>query len=508
MIKQSTKRIHFIGIGGAGVSALARLMLQMGKEVTGSDCSSSSVTEGLKGLGATVWLGHDERYARQADMVVYSTAVKPGNPELDYAREKGMTLLTRIEMLSYLASRQDSIVVSGSHGKSTTSSMIATAFIAAEKDPTIVLGSELLSGIGSARLGKSKVFICEGDESNNSILEFKPRVSVVTNIDCDHMDFHGSLANLKDSFIRFLNAPNRSGYSVVCSDDENIRSILPKLTGRVVTYGFNRDADYQAQGRRLNNEGGISFEVHHKTRGPLGEVELRFPGDHNVLNALATVAVCLEWGLSLSVVSMALWAFPGVHRRYERIYEDREMGLRVIDDYAHHPSEIMALLKAAREVHKGRMRAIFQPHRYTRSKNLATEFPPAFALADEIILAPIYTANEPPIAGIGVDYLNRFFQEHYKGEMKLKCMRSLEEISEYLQGSTETGDMVLTVGAGNIDRVAYELRAYLEQRKSELSAPIDLERLQAGISMNGDFEEIVEAEEFSTSESLNFNPAD
>ncbi len=493
-------------MGGAGVSALARLMLQMGKEVTGSDCSSSSVTEGLKQLGATVWLGHDERYARQADMVVYSTAVKSGNPELDYARERGMTLLTRIELLSYLASRQESIVVSGSHGKSTTSSMIATAFIHAEKDPTVVLGSELLKGIGSARLGKSKIFICEGDESNNSILEFKPKVSVVTNIDCDHMDFHGSLANLKDSFIRFLNAPGRGGYSVVCSDDENIRSIMPKLTGRVITYGFNRDADYQAQGRQVNGRGGISFQIVHKTRGPLGEVNLPFPGDHNVLNALATVAVCAEWGLRMDHVTFALDEFNGVHRRYERIYEDHEQDIKVIDDYAHHPSEIMALLKAAREVHKGRMRAIFQPHRYTRSKNLATEFPQAFQLADEIILAPIYTANEPPIAGIGVDYLNRFFQEEYSGERKLKCMRSLEEISEYMQGSTEPGDMVLTVGAGNIDRVAYELREYLVARKSELSAPIDLERLKAGISMNGsDFDEL---DELVQSNQLNFDPAD
>lgn len=508
MIRQSTKRVHFIGVGGAGVSALARIMLQMGKEVTGSDLGSSSVTDGLVKLGATIWKGHDERYVRHADMVVYSTAVKPGNPELDYARERGMTLLTRIEMLSYLASRQDSIVVSGSHGKSTTSSMIATAFIAADKDPTVVLGSELLKGIGSARLGKSKIFICEGDESNNSILEFKPKVSVVTNIDCDHMDFHGSLANLKESFIRFLNAPGKGGFSVVCTDDENIRSILPRLTGRVVTYGFNREADYQAQGRKVNGRGGISFEIVHKTRGPLGEVNLPFPGDHNVLNALATVAVCTEWGLRIDHVAMALDEFCGVHRRYERIYQDDEAAIRIIDDYAHHPSEIMALLKAAREVHKGRLRAIFQPHRYTRSKNLATEFPPAFREADEIILAPIYTANEPPIAGIGVDYLNRFFQECYRGEVKLKCMRSLDEISDYLRGSTKDGDMVLTVGAGNIDSVAYELRDYLVARKTELSTPIDLERLQAGLQMNGsELEELEEMPRQAAFE-LDFNPAD
>jgi len=262
----------------------------MNYEVTGSDLRSSSVTDELVKAGATFWEGHDERYARMADLVVTSTAVPDDNPEVAYAKAKGTPLLTRIELLRYLAERKQSVVISGSHGKSTTSSMVANACIWSRKDPTVVLGSVMRASMGSARLGQSSMFICEGDESNNSILEFKPSIAVVTNIDCDHLDFHGNLSNLKDSFIRFLNSPGSKGNAVVCIDDENIRSVTPKLTSPLVTYGFHPDAHYRAEGRRRNNEGGLTFEVHHSEDGPLGKIALRYAGDQNVHNALATVA--------------------------------------------------------------------------------------------------------------------------------------------------------------------------------------------------------------------------
>jgi len=480
VLKRSYKRIHFVGIGGAGVSALAHLMIQMGYEVTGSDCQATAVTRGLQEAGATVWTGHDERYARLADLVVTSTAIPPDNPEVAYAKRKGMPLLTRIELLSYLAERHESVVISGSHGKSTTTSMVATAFIAAQRDPTVVMGSVLKHSMGSARMGHSDVFVCEGDESNNSILEFKPKVAVVTNIDCDHLDFHGSLSNLKNSFIRFLNSPPKGGFSVVCLDDDNLRSILPKINTRLVTYGFHPDAMYQAQGRKLNDVGGLSFEVHHKEQGPLRDINLRTPGDHSIQNALATIATCHGMGVSIDTLAFALEEFPGVARRYDIIYSN---GVTIIDDYAHHPSEIHALLTGVREVFRGRIRAVFQPHRFTRSKNLAQQFPPSFMNADEIILAPIYTAHEKPIAGIGLDYLNRFFQRRFD-ERKLKCLSEQSDIIGYLEDSTQPGDVILTIGAGDVYKIGYALCDTLKRRETERTAEVDLGRLQQGLSVD------------------------
>jgi UDP-N-acetylmuramate--alanine ligase len=477
VLKRSTKRIHFVGAGGAGVSALAHLMLQMGYEVTGSDTFLSPVTAELAALGATVWQGHDERYVRSADLVVYSTAIKEDNPEIAYAMqhpEKG--LVSRIEFLSYLTEQHDSIIVSGSHGKSTTSSMLATAMLHAQQDPTVVLGSVVKSGnIGSARLGKSKLFVLEGDESNNSILRFQPKVAVVTNIDCDHMDFHGDLANLKSSFLSFLNSPPRSGLSVVCMDDDNIRSILGQIKGAVVTYGFHPDAEYRAERSQVNREGGKSFEVHHKESGPLGRINLRMPGDYNVQNALATVTVCHKLGVRFDHVSFALENFPGVCRRYDVLSRGDVI---IIDDYAHHPSEISALLSSVREVYQPpyRIRAVFQPHRYTRSKNLAEQFPGSFHLADEILLAPIYDAQEKPIAGIGIGYLNEHFKRRYD-ERKLKCIDNLADIEEYIFNSSQPGDVVLTVGAGDVCKVGYGLARRYEEQSRQRMVGVDIERI-------------------------------
>ncbi len=477
MLRQSYKRIHFIGIGGAGVSALAHLMLQEGRvAVTGSDCSASEVTEGLVYAGATIWVGHDAAHVRRgehpADLVVYSTAVAPDNPELAFAREQGIPAVTRQQFMTYCAMRKDAIVISGSHGKSTTTSMLATAFIAAEKDPTIVLGSLLRHDMGlkksmgtssCARHGKSRWFICEGDESNNSMLELKAKVAVVTNIDYDHMDFHGSLTNLKASFLRFLNGPGPNGIAVVCTDDLNVRSILPEITSRAVSYGMTGTPDYAAQNYRVHPGEGISFEVHHRQRGPLGEINLGYPGRHNVLNSLAVIAVGLECGLSFSTVAFALESFPGVKRRYERLLTGN---IAVIDDYAHHPSEIHALLSAAREVFPGRrIRAIFEPHRYTRSKNLAQQFPPSFALADEIVLAPIYSAHEPNIPGVGPNYLDGHFAALY-GPDKLKCM-PLGEVASYILNTTRDGDVVLTIGAGNVNLIAARIANALKAREPD-----------------------------------------
>jgi UDP-N-acetylmuramate--alanine ligase len=480
LLRQSYKRIHFIGIGGAGVSALAHLMLQEGRvDVTGSDCSASEVTEGLTRAGATIWIGHDEAHVRRgahpADLVVYTTAVAADNPELVFAREHNIPAVTRQQFMTYCALRKDAIVISGSHGKSTTTSMLATAFIGAQADPTIVLGSLLKHNMGvkrsmgetsCARYGKSRWFLCEGDESNNSMLELKAKVAVVTNIDYDHMDFHGSLANLKNAFLRFLNGPGQSGIAVVCTDDQNVRSILPEITSRVVSYGLTGTPDYLARGYQAHPGDGISFEVHHRERGPLGVINLGYPGQHNVLNALAVIAVSLECGLPFNIVAAALETFPGVKRRYEKYYD---ADVAVIDDYAHHPSEIHALLSAAREVFPNRrIRALFEPHRYTRSRNLATQFPPSFALADEIVLAPIYSAHEALIPGIGPEFLNSHFAALY-GPDKLKCM-PLADTAQYLLETLRPGDVIMTIGAGNVNLIAARIAAAL---KTRADAPVE-----------------------------------
>jgi UDP-N-acetylmuramate--alanine ligase len=478
LLRQSYKRIHFIGIGGAGVSALAHLMLQEGRvDVTGSDCSASEVTEGLQRAGATIWIGHDEAHVRRgahpADLVVYTTAVSPDNPELVFAQQNKIPAVTRQQFMTYCAMRKDAIVISGSHGKSTTTSMLATAFLTAEKDPTIVLGSLLrhdmhltkksMGSTSCARFGKSRWFICEGDESNNSMLELKAKVAVVTNIDYDHMDFHGSLANLKASFLRFLNGPGPNGMAIVCTDDMNIRSILPEIKTRVVSYGLSGTPDYSAQKYQAHSGEGISFEVHHRERGPLGKIRMKYPGVHNVLNALAVIAVSLECGLRFDTVAMSLESFPGVKRRYEEYLSG---DVTIIDDYAHHPSEIQALLTAAREVFpEHRIRAVFEPHRFTRSRNLAEQFPPSFSQADEIVLAPIYSAHETPIPGVGPDYLNSYFSALYAPE-KLKCMQ-LSEVRDYILRTVEPGDVIMTIGAGNVNLVAAELASALRQREPQ-----------------------------------------
>ncbi|MCB1221932.1 MAG: UDP-N-acetylmuramate--L-alanine ligase [Planctomycetales bacterium] len=479
MLKRSTKRIHFIGIGGAGVSALAHLMLDMKYEVTGSDKQSSKVTRALEDAGAQIWYEHDERYVRHADLVVRSTAISDENPEVSYAKQHGVPLLSRIEFMAYLADpkKKRSVVISGSHGKSTTTSMVASIALAAQLDPSFVIGSVLKRGIGSARHGESDLFICEGDESNNSMLSFAPHVAVVTNIDYDHMDFHGSLSNLKSSFVEFLNSPGRDGFSVVCLDDENVRSIMPMLKGRVITYGTHPEAEYQAVRRRVHN-GGLSFEVHHRSEGPLGVVNLGFPGDHNMQNALCSLAVCRSLGVTTDTCSYGLETFPGIHRRYDMLHAGN---VHVIDDYAHHPTEIQNLLGSVREVFKGRLRVIFQPHRYTRSRALAQQFPPAFINADEIILAPIYTANEKPMAGIGLDYLNRFFQSKYD-EMKLRCIDDLDAIYQYVVDSSRPGDVVLTVGAGTVNTIGYRLAETFARRDAELVSGVDLERIAQEMS--------------------------
>jgi len=461
VLTKKIKRIHFVGVGGAGVSALARLMLEMGYEVSGSDLWQSEVTDELRELGAIIFNGHDARHVRKANLVIISTAIPPDNPEVTAAKELGLPVLTRIDFLSYLAQRKYSISVSGSHGKSTTSGMISVIFYYADTDPTIVLGGRVKHLFGSSRLGHSQYFICEGDESNNSMLLFSPRVAVVTNIDDDHLDFHKSFDNLQASFLKFMNSPHPDGVCVACADDPVIQGLRERITRPLFTYGLGEGADFRAI--EVEREADSSrFAVVHRELGRLGQVSLKLPGTYNIRNALAAITVSHLCGIDFGKAAFGLENFPGVARRFDRVLERDD--ILIVDDYAHHPSEIGALLEAAASASRRRVRAVFQPHRFTRSQRLAAKFPDAFTAADEVILADIYSALEKPIEGITTEYLYSFFESKYPPG-KVKMILRKEEILTYLKKTLAPGDIVMTIGAGDIYLVAYELAAYLRDKK-------------------------------------------
>ncbi len=453
------KRIHFVGVGGAGVSALAKLMASMGYEVSGSDLSQSQITRQLEQYGVKVFYSHNAAYIRTADLVITSTAISNDNVEVKAAIDMNIPRLSRIEFLSYLMKGKYGITVSGSHGKSSTSAMIAYIFFTAETEPTFVVGGLINGFLGNSRLGKSKYFICEGDESNNSFLEFDTKVGVVLNIDDDHIDFHKSMTNLQNSFIKFINKREPDGVTIACMDDAGVREVYPKLSKRLITYGVDaEDVDYRAKNIRIDDFT-TKFDVVHKTRGDIGSILLRFPGRHNILNALASIAVSEFCGISFDKAAVALETFPGVHRRFERLIETNEV--IVIDDYAHHPTEISALLKATRAINGRRIRVVFQPHRYTRSKLMATRFPEAFDNADEIILTNLYGAGEAPIAGIGTRYLFRFFEERFPAS-RIKLIEDSTEIVDYLRNTLAAGDIVLTIGAGDVYKIGNALKEFIE----------------------------------------------
>jgi len=461
-----------VGVGGSGVSGLAKLMVDMGYEVTGSDISESQVTRNLQFHGVQVHYGHNAGLVRSAQLIIVSTAIPEDNVEIQAAREMGVPVLNRIKFLSYLMQHKYGITVSGSHGKSSTSAMIAYIFHIAESDPTVVIGGVINNHLGSSWLGKSRYFICEGDESNNAFLELSTSVGVVLNIDDDHIDFHKSMTNLQNSFIKFINKRDLDGVSIVCMDDPGVREIYPKLSTRLITYGIDaEDVDYRAKNIRISNFE-TRFDVVHRSRGEIGSIQLRFPGRHFALDALAALAAA-EWcGIDFGKSAYALETFPGVLRRFQRLAEGN--GVMVVDDYAHHPTEIAALLKATRAGGAKRVRGVFQPHRYTRSKLLASRFPESFDYADEVILTELYGAGETPIAGVGTRYLYRFFEERFP-ESRIKCIEDSAELLDYLKNTMHPGDVILTIGAGDVYKIGLALAEHIDGNGGHLydTAPFD-----------------------------------
>ncbi len=446
-------RVHLVGIGGIGMSGIAEVLLTLGYEISGSDLQLSETVERLRGLGATISLAHDaDNIDNETDVVVVSSAVDDANPEVRAARALRIPVIPRAEMLAELMRVKCGIAVAGAHGKTTTTSLVATVLAEAGMDPTVVIGGRLNSlGQANARLGNSRYLVAEADESDGSFLMLRPTVSVVTNVDREHMDYYGSMGRLVDAYVCFINATPFYGRAVVCSDCEEIAGLLARVKKRYLTYGTAVDADFRAV--EIAYQGlTTSFEVLHRGVA-LGRVSIEMPGLHSVRNALAALAVGLEFGVGFETCAAALGQFGGVLRRFE--LKGQAAGVTVVDDYGHHPTEIMATLGAARNSFDRRIVAVFQPHRYSRTKDLFVEFAGAFDDADVVLVTDVYAAGEEPIEGITAELLVEALARRHRGEVRYVPRGS--GLAAAAANAAVAGDLVITLGAGDITKVGPEV---------------------------------------------------
>jgi UDP-N-acetylmuramate--alanine ligase len=444
---RNIRRIHFVGIGGIGMSGIAEVLLNLGYEVSGSDMASSDTTARLDDLGAAVHIGHAEANLGNADVVVTSTAVRPDNPEVISAHSRNIPVIPRAEMLAELLKMKFSIAVSGSHGKTTTTSMVATVLAQGSLDPTMVIGGKLASIGSNARLGDGETIVAEADESDGSFLKLSPCLAVITNIDREHLDHYRDIEEIRAAFLQFANIVPFYGATILCMDDPNVRQIAPLIKRRMISYGMSPDADYRAEGITFSTETTV-YSLYEKNV-LLGTVKLHVPGAFNVYNSLAAVAVAREMDLAFPIIKQGLESFRGVHRRLE--LRGTEGGVTVIDDYGHHPTEIRATLSAVRQVWKERLIVVFQPHRYTRTKALFDEFTTAFDAADVLIVTDIYAASEEPIPGITAENLCMAIRE--KGLKDARHISGFDQIVERLLEIARPSDIILTQGAGSIWKV-------------------------------------------------------
>jgi UDP-N-acetylmuramate--alanine ligase len=450
-----THRIHFIGIGGAGMSGIAEVLLNLGYQVSGSDLKLSEATERLVRLGGRVFHGHAQANVEGAQVVVYSSAVRPENPELRAARAAGIPVIGRAEMLAELMRMKYGVAVGGSHGKTTTTSMIAAVLARGGLDPTIVVGGRLHAIGSNARLGHGQFLVAEADESDGSFLRLNPAVSVITNIDREHLDYYSGLDALRQAFVYFANRVPFYGVTVLCADDPEVRAILPLVTKRTTLYGTRAEAEVRASAIELVPHGS-RFRVHAAGRDQ-GVVELMVPGAHNVLNALAAIAIGLEVEVGFGHIAESLAQFRGVGRRFETRGEAG--GVRVVDDYGHHPTEIRATLAAARTL-GGRVFVLFQPHRYTRTSLLRDEFGSAFADAERVWVLDVYAAGEPPIAGVTGRTVVESATE--RGATHVTYAPDPAAAASEAAAAARPGDLVLTLGAGDVWRLGDDVLKALE----------------------------------------------
>ena len=450
------RHVHFVGIGGAGMSGIAEVLHNMEYLVTGSDAAASETTRHLEGLGIGVFIGHRSEHVQGADVVVRSSAVALDNPEVVAARQQLIPVIPRAEMLAELMRLKYGVAVAGTHGKTTTTSMLATVLAEGGLDPTIVIGGRLGSLGANAKLGRGEFLVAEADESDGSFLKLSPTVAVVTTIDAEHLDYYKDLTHIQETFLQFINKVPFYGSAILCLDQENIQALLPHVEKRFMTYGLRTQADITA--REIILQGMGSEFVVTARQELLGKFRLRVPGIHNVSNALAAVAVGLDLEIEPDVIRQALEEFAGVDRRFQVKGEAR--GVLVVDDYGHHPAEIHATLNAAKDGFARRIVAVFQPHRYTRTKLLLHEFFTAFYQADLVVVTEIYGAGEPVIAGVSGRQIADGALDH--GHRNVTFIPDKDAIPDFLLPRIQAGDLVVTMGAGDIWKVGEELLRRLE----------------------------------------------
>lgn len=450
------RRIHFVGIGGIGMSGIAELLLNLGYGVSGSDLADSDITRRLESLGARVHRGHAPEHVGDADVVVYSSAVRSDNPEIRAAKERGIPVIRRAEMLAELMRLKYGIAVAGAHGKTTTTSMIAAVLAHAGLDPTAVVGGKIQGLGGGAKLGQGEYLVAEADESDGSFLRLWPTVAVVTNIDREHLDHYRDLVHIQETFLEFINRIPFYGVAVLCLDDPHIPALLPRIEKRILTYGLNPQADIQAHEIRLQGTTSCFSVCLHRTS--LGELRLPLPGLHNVLNALAATGVALELDVSFTHIQEGLSSFGGVQRRFQ--VKGMIDEITVVDDYGHHPSEIRATLQAAKLGWGKRLLVVFQPHRYTRTLHLYQDFLTAFHEADTLFVMDIYGAGEEPIEGVSGEGLCRSIRQ--AGHRDAHYVRDRKQLVEQVMRRLVPGDVVVTLGAGDVWKVGEELIERLE----------------------------------------------
>lgn len=442
---QKNYHIYFVGIGGIGMSAIAELLLSLGYRVSGSDVKLSPITQRLSSLGAFIFKGHRAEQLNDADVVVTSTAIAKDNPEVVEAEKRCIRTIARAEMLAELMRIKYAIAVSGAHGKTSTTSMVATILNEAGLDPTVVVGGLLKSLGTNARHGKGDYIVAEADESDGSFLKYSPAIAAVTNIDLEHLDYYNGIEDIKDNFVQFINSVPFYGLAVLCLDNEHIQQILPRITARYTTFGLNAQADLEAREICLTGRRGCFTVVHKKEA--LGEITLNLAGKHNISNALAAIAVALELKVDFKVIKGALEKIEGVARRLE--IKGEKKGITVVDDYGHHPTEVKTTLAAVREAWPDkRIVVVFQPHRFTRTRDLFNDFTRAFYQSDLLFVLPIYAASEPPIEGIDSLKLCRGIEEH--GHKQVSCVKDFETCISILSSTLNPGDLVLTLGAGDV----------------------------------------------------------
>lgn len=451
-----TQHIHIIGIGGAGLSGIAEVLLDLDFNVTGSDIKKTATTEHLKSCGAKIWYGHASSHVDGADVVVMSPAIPEDNSELQAAMLSKIPIIRGAEMLNEITRMRYSIAVSGTHGKTTTTAM--TAAVLTTLDPTVVVGGKLVNG-SNARSGHGDVMVIEADEAYGSIEMFYPTIAVVTSVDADHLDYYDNVAEIGRTFLTFINKVPFYGTAVLCLDQENIQKLIPEVEKKFVTYGLDTRADLIAENIKID---GPTSHYQVRNQGEVcGSVHLKMPGRHNILNSLAAIAVGFELEIPFDKIQNALESFEGVHRRFEVLGNVGD--IVVVDDYAHNPAKLMAALRGAREGYNRRIVAVFQPHRYARVRDLADEFSRSFYQADVLIVTSIYGAGEEPIENVTGENLASAIEAH--GHPDVIYLSDMNEVVDHLIKITRPNDLVITLGAGDIVNVGHE---FLSTRSSEM----------------------------------------